>query len=189
MRRTGLVSMCGLQFHHHPFPPTIFLLFHSLINVPCALWWCIIHQTKWPGQCITNHQGYSLFFCLSPAVTKRRRWFFIFCQLDIFSDRSNNLFPVPFECLTMCLLKEATKVYKPQGLRCGRFDLAGSHWWVLLQSKQQVVPLTVAAFYHIMSGFFLLPTSNTNCIIKTLLRSNVCEGICVAVRAPPQMVG
>lgn len=44
--------------------------------------------------------------------------------------QSNNLFHVPFERLPMPLLKEATKVYKPQGLRRGFFDPAGRHWQV-----------------------------------------------------------
>lgn len=46
-------------------------------------------------QYFANRQGYPLFLCLSPAVTKRGGTFFIFCQLEIFSDKVITSFPFP----------------------------------------------------------------------------------------------
>lgn len=103
--------------------PTIFLSLHSLINVLCALWCCIIHQTKWPGS--EHCQPPRL-----PSLTHTYTNIFHLLSVGNFLWQSNNLFHVPFECLTMCLLKKATKVYKPQGLPRGCFDPAGRHWQV-----------------------------------------------------------
>lgn len=41
---SSLVSTCGLQFNHHPFPSTIFLSLHPLINVRCAP--VMLHHTS-----------------------------------------------------------------------------------------------------------------------------------------------
>lgn len=91
------ISMCGLQFSHHPFS-SIFLSLHGLINVLCALWRRIIHQTKWPGS--VQRQAAKVTLSLSrtllPAVTSRGRICFIFLSVGNVLWQSNNLFFIPF---------------------------------------------------------------------------------------------
>lgn len=76
---------------------TIFLSLHHLINVLYALWCCIIHQTKWPGSVHRQLPRLpSLPLTHSPTATMRGRIFFIFCQLEIFSDKVITLPTSPF---------------------------------------------------------------------------------------------
>lgn len=136
--------------------PTIFLSLCSLINVPCALWWCIIHQTEWPGS--APHQPprlHSLTHSFVGCYPERKNIFHLLSAENILW-QSNNLFHIPFECLTMSLLKEATKVQKPQGFLCGYFDPAGHHWQVHFnRSSRLLFPL--AALYEIRRRFSTRP--------------------------------
>lgn len=137
--------------------PTIFLSLHSLINVLCALWCCIIHQTKWPGSVHRQPPRLpSLPLTFTRCYQERYNIFHLLSVGNILW-QSNNLFHVPFECLTMCLLKETTKVYKPQGLRRGCFDPAGRHWQVHFnRSSRLFFPLWLL-YTRFLRGFFSRP--------------------------------
>lgn len=155
-------------------PRYLFLWLHGLINAACAPWCRIIHQTKWPGSALRQPPRLpSLPLPFACCYQERRRIFHLLSVGNILW-QSNNLFPVPFECLTMCLLKEATKVQKPQGLASWSF-------WSRRPPSTSANSLRAAGCSSLsewpVSGderILLTATSNVNCIISQRRHARMC---------------
>lgn len=138
--------------------PTIFLSLRSLINVLCVPWCCIIHQTKWPGSALRQTPRLPSLPLTFTRCCRERKSIFHLLSVGNILWQSNNLSRVPFECLTMCLLKKTTKVCEPQGLATWLFWSCGSPLTSALQSKQQVVLPPLWLFYtRLWEGFFSWP--------------------------------
>lgn len=144
-----------------------------------------------PGQRITNHQGYRLSSARSPAVTVRGE-FVIFCHLEKSSDKVITSSSSLFKFQTLHLLKEVTKVCKPQGFAAWLFWSGRSPPTSALQSKQQVVPPTVAllcatlqnnsSVSHIKRKQHSITAQHLECMWKC-----ACRGVPCNLRAPLQM--
>lgn len=164
--------------------PTIFLSLHSLINVLCALWCRIIDQTKWPGS--VNRQPPrlpSLPLTFTCCYQERMNIFHLLSVGNILW-QSNNLFHIPFECLTMCLLKGNDKGVRATGVASWLFWSGRSPLTSALQWKQQVVLSTVAALYQVMRGFFSCPHQTQTAYYHSVAALEwlcECEGIHVEV--------
>lgn len=105
--------------------------------------WCVLRSAaSYIRQSDLGHRFASDQGCTSsrlhlPAVS-RKGWkrFMVVSEKD---SLTNNLFPVPFECLTMCLQKLMIKVFEPQGLCRGCFDPPGRHWREHLNSNSRLL--------------------------------------------------
>lgn len=183
-----LVSMCGAPIQLSsvstpPLPSLSFLSLHSLINVLCALWRCIIHQPKWPGSAPRQPATKVTLSCahaFEQADRETKKNISLLLSAGNILWQSNNLFHISFECLTMCLLKGATKMLEPQGFLCGYFDPAGRHWRAHFNGSGGVVPPTAAALCRVTRPLFRCPHQTSNTVISQCCGSWKCVS-CVRV--------
>lgn len=157
MRHGGLVAVCGFRFNHHPFPPTIFLSLHSLINVLCALWRCIIHQTEWPGSVRCQPPRLlSLPLPFTCCYWERRRIFHLLSVGNILR-QSNNLFSSPLLMSNNVSSKGNDKGVQATGVALWLFWSGWLPLTSVLRTEQPVGLPTLAASHQVMRGFFGCP--------------------------------
>ena len=137
------------------------------------------------GQCIANHQGYTRLHTFACCFRERKNISHLMSAGNILW-QSNNPFHIPFECLTMCLQKEATKEYNPQGLFCGYFDPADRHWQVHFNRRSRLffpLRLLYAMLWDDSSDAHIKRKQHNITMLRNLkVHTHVCEGIGVKVR-------
>lgn len=142
--------------------------------MPCAPWCGIIHQTKWPGLVLRQPPRLPSLPLPFTCCYQERQSIFHLLSVGNILWQSNNLFHIAFECLTMCLLREATKVHKPQGLASWSFWSCRSP---LMSANSLRAAGCSSHWERLISGYewiLLSPTSNINWIISQHCRAQMC---------------
>lgn len=133
------------------FPHYLFIITHSN---KCAVWRCFIHQRKWPGSVHCQPPRLPSLPLTSTRCYNERDSIFHLLSVGNILWQSNNLFLWMSNNVSS---EEFDKGVQAAGIASWLFWSARSPLTATLQSKQQVVLPTEAAFIRVSRGFFSRP--------------------------------